>query len=113
MDYSMFDKMFQSLSAELTVLFAIIEAKISSGVSNTFAATAALNSSYTSTQSSAALICLKFSSTRFVDFCRVLDISNSHFSPTSNGLDEQLVGSVKRQLLESRWEEKVEEILNL
>ncbi|VUZ45767.1 unnamed protein product, partial [Hymenolepis diminuta] len=43
---------------------------------------------------------------------RGLIISHSHFPLNFNGLDEQLVESVKRQLLVSQGEETVIEILN-
>ncbi|KAM3182049.1 hypothetical protein ACTXT7_013188 [Hymenolepis weldensis] len=46
------------------------------------------------------------------DFCRDLNISLYHYPPDPNGLDEQLVDNVKRQLLMSQGKETVDEIPN-
>lgn len=44
----------------------------------------------------------QFSSTRFEDFCCCLNISLLHSPPILNGLGEQLIDNVKRQLLMSQ-----------
>ncbi|VUZ57757.1 unnamed protein product [Hymenolepis diminuta] len=54
----------------------------------------------------------QFTSSRFEDICRDLNISLLHSPSNLNGQDEQLVDNMKRKLLVSQGEEIVKETLN-